>query len=81
MTLGLALPAPARPLELLQREPTSCMAEATLVAAYAGPLRVEPCLCGGSIAAQGDSEAVMASVAAHNDTIGHQAWRTWQEAR
>jgi len=54
-------------------EPTVTCPEVLHDTSTAGPLRIEPCLCGGTITAPRDDPAPWVRV--HNDGHVHMAWR------
>jgi hypothetical protein len=75
MTIGVMPLRPVPSMRDLERLPTSAMAEADLVAGYAGAVRVEPCACGGVIRAHANDRAIAYAVTGHNASERHRAWR------
>jgi hypothetical protein len=71
MTLGVSS---RRPMELLEREPTSAMPEADLFRGYSPPIVSRACCCGGRIEARDTHEAIAEAVRIHNSSPRHTQW-------
>lgn len=65
-------------MDELSRRPTSHATERALFHGYSRaipvPIRTEPCLCGGTIEAVDDPEAIADAVRLHNESTRHEQW-------
>jgi hypothetical protein len=71
MTLGVST---RRPIELLEQEPTSAMAERDLFRGYSPVVVSRACACGGRIEALDLRDAIAEAVLLHNSSTAHSVW-------